>query len=207
MAFTTKDSGKRIDFQTGSRRDTEDGKPRYDLIGTWMLRSLATFLGEKAPQYDAMLRAVCAMARGEPYDEAAVAELNRLAELLERGAKKYGEHNWALGQPTSRSFSSWLRHAMQFAEGDTSEDHLAATIFNAMSIIHVEAEVVLGNLPVELLDHPRYRVAGKTLWEKEQAELGEEDDWLILQTNLLVEQGWYLVGVHGTLFVLPPHTF
>lgn len=207
MAFTTKDSGKRIDFATGSRRDTEDGKPRFDLIGTWMLRALATFLGEKAPQYDAMLKAVCAMARDEPYDEEAVKELTRLADLLERGAKKYGEHNWTLGQPTSRSFSSWLRHAMQYAEGDTSEDHLAATIFNAMSIIHVEAEVVLGNMDAALLDHPRYRIAGKALWETQQAELGPDDDWLILQTNLLVEQGWHLVAVHDTLFVLPPHTF
>lgn len=30
--FTVKDSGKRKDFPSGMRRDTDEGKPRYDLI-------------------------------------------------------------------------------------------------------------------------------------------------------------------------------
>lgn len=117
--YVTKDSGNRVEFITGSRRDTNEGKPRYDLIGKHMLRSLAF--------------------------------------LLERGAKKYTEHNWKLGQPISRSFESMFRHMVQWSEGDDSEDHLAAVIFNAMSIIHVLAEIEEGRLPKELNDYDRSR--------------------------------------------------
>ena len=28
--YTTKDSGKRVEFDSGMKRDTQDGKPRYD---------------------------------------------------------------------------------------------------------------------------------------------------------------------------------
>jgi hypothetical protein len=38
---TIKDSGKRQEFDTGSRRDTRDGKGRYDLLPTRALRRLA----------------------------------------------------------------------------------------------------------------------------------------------------------------------
>lgn len=110
--YITLDSGSRVDFVTGSRRDVSAGKPRYDLIGRHMLR--------------------------------------RLAELMARGAEKYGERNWELGQPTARSFESLLRHAYQFVDGDELEDHLAAVIFNAMSLIHVLEEIKLGHLPPEL---------------------------------------------------------
>lgn len=30
--FVTKDSGKREEFSTGSKRDTDEGKPRYELV-------------------------------------------------------------------------------------------------------------------------------------------------------------------------------
>lgn len=36
MEFTVKDSGKRESFATGAVRDTEDGKPRIDLILKWL---------------------------------------------------------------------------------------------------------------------------------------------------------------------------
>ena len=56
MSFETKDSGKREEFSTGMHRDTQDDKPRYDLLDR--------------------------------------AFLKRWAELMARGAKKYGEENW-----------------------------------------------------------------------------------------------------------------
>jgi hypothetical protein len=46
---------------------------------------------------------------------------------------------------------------VQWSEGDDSEDHLAAVIFNAMSIIHVLAEIEEGRLPKELNDYDRSR--------------------------------------------------
>jgi hypothetical protein len=41
LGYKTKDSGKRVDFKSGMRRDTQEGKPRYDLIYIPMLTRLA----------------------------------------------------------------------------------------------------------------------------------------------------------------------
>lgn len=112
--FITKDSGERVEFPTGSSRDVETGKGRYDLLPPLAIR--------------------------------------RLAKLYERGAKKYGDHNWRKGQPMSRVLSSLLRHAFQFAEGDGSEDHLAAVVWNACGLMYVSEMIERGVLPAELND-------------------------------------------------------
>ena len=39
--YVTKDSGAREEFDSGARRDTQDGKPRYDLIPPGPLKRLA----------------------------------------------------------------------------------------------------------------------------------------------------------------------
>lgn len=49
--FVVKDSGKRIDYATGARRDTDEGKPRYDLISHHMLTRLAHHLRKGAEKY------------------------------------------------------------------------------------------------------------------------------------------------------------
>lgn len=93
--FITKDSGKREEFTSGMVRDTQDDKPRYDLIDR--------------------------------------AFLKRWAELMARGAKKYGENNWrkAAGEAELRRFqASATRHLFQWLDGDLSEDHAAAVAFN-----------------------------------------------------------------------------
>jgi len=93
--FITKDSGKREEFTSGMVRDTQDDKPRYDLIDR--------------------------------------AFLKRWAELMARGAKKYGENNWrkASGEAELRRFqASATRHLFQWLDGDLSEDHAAAVAFN-----------------------------------------------------------------------------
>jgi len=112
--YTTKDSGERQDFATGSRRDTQDGKPRYDLIGQELL--------------------------------------DRLAALMERGAVKYGEDNWRLGQPASRYIASGLRHLFQWKNGERDEDHLAAVVFNIGGLMQLQEQCGY-ELPEELLDH------------------------------------------------------
>lgn len=56
--FITKDSGVREEFNGGMVRDTQNGKPRYDLC--------------YKPLY------------------------KRWAELMARGADKYGDNNWML---------------------------------------------------------------------------------------------------------------
>ena len=95
MDYKTKDSGKREEFTTGMVRDTQDDKPRYDLLD-------------------------------RPF-------LKRWAELMARGAKKYGEENWrkaATNEELTRFRSSAVRHMFQYLEGDRTEDHAAAVAFN-----------------------------------------------------------------------------
>jgi hypothetical protein len=104
--YTTKDSGKREEFSTGMRRDTQDDKPRYDLIDRVFLK--------------------------------------RWAELMARGAKKYGEENWrkaATSEELTRFRSSAIRHLFQYLEGDTSEDHAAAVAFNLAGAEMVEEKM------------------------------------------------------------------
>ena len=52
MKFKTKDSGKRTSFSTGMQRDTQEGKPRYDLVIA------------KSHKYDMLTRWAELMARG-----------------------------------------------------------------------------------------------------------------------------------------------
>ena len=116
--YELQDSGNRQQFSTGSRRDTNENKPRYDLIS--------------------------------------LPALERVAEICRKGAQKYGDHNWRLGQPTSRFYESAFRHLMQWAQGNTDEDHLAQAVWNLMSIAQVEYDVNNDLLPDTLLDHERY---------------------------------------------------
>ena len=95
MSFETKDSGKRDEFPTGMVRDTQDDKPRYDLLDR--------------------------------------AFLKRWAELMARGAKKYGENNWrkaATSEELDRFRASAVRHLFQWLDNDITEDHAAAVAFN-----------------------------------------------------------------------------
>jgi hypothetical protein len=78
-------------------------------------------------------------------------ELKRLAELYEKGGYKYGDHNWEKGQPPDRFFDSAIRHLVQWREGEDTEDHLAAALFNILGIMYTLTEIELGNLPSELL--------------------------------------------------------
>ena len=90
---------------------------------------------------------------GKPrYDLVSLKGLTRLAHLMARGAKKYGERNWEKGQPVSRFYQSALRHLYQWASGDTSEDHLAAVAYNVFGIIEMQERVAEGVLPEELDD-------------------------------------------------------
>lgn len=98
--YTTKDSGQRQSFDTGSVRDTQEGKPRYDLMPT--------------------------------------NALTRVADLYARGAAKYDDNNWKKGQPFSRVYASLFRHMIQWRDGDKEEDHLAAVVWNAFSLMYYE---------------------------------------------------------------------
>jgi hypothetical protein len=102
MKYQTKDSGKRINYNSGMRRDTQEGKPDFQLC-------LTDFM----PYKDQML--------------------TRWAELMARGADKYGRRNWQLANSQDeldRFKSSAFRHFMQWLCGEDDEDHGAAVFFN-----------------------------------------------------------------------------
>jgi hypothetical protein len=51
LQYQIKDSGERIEFETGSLRDTDIDKPRYELIPTEVLRQLAMHYSQGAKKY------------------------------------------------------------------------------------------------------------------------------------------------------------
>lgn len=85
--------------------------------------------------------------------------IHRLAVHMQRGASKYGPDNWRKGMPLSRTLDSLLRHAHQYADGDRSEDHLAAVLFNAAVLLETERAIELGKLPKDLADLELYAAA------------------------------------------------
>lgn len=106
MEFETKDSGKRVDFPSGMRRDTDEGKPRYDLIDEPML--------------------------------------TRWAELMARGAQKYGVRNWEKAnseEELERFKASGFRHFIQWIRGDQDEDHAAAILYNVAAAEYVKRRI------------------------------------------------------------------
>lgn len=51
MKYVTKDSGKRQDYESGMKRDVQEGKPRYDLIYEPMLTRWAELMARGAEKY------------------------------------------------------------------------------------------------------------------------------------------------------------
>lgn len=67
------------------------------------------------------------------YDLVYMPMLKRWADLMARGAKKYGERNWELAESEealNRFKESALRHIFQWFNGDIDEDHASAVFFN-----------------------------------------------------------------------------
>jgi hypothetical protein len=108
--FVTKDSGKRESYDSGMVRDTQDDKPRFDLL-----------LPVGVPYGDQFLTRVAGLlARGaEKYSERNWEKAEGEAEL-------------------TRFRASALRHLLQYLAGETDEDHMAAVVFNLMGAHLVE---------------------------------------------------------------------
>jgi hypothetical protein len=104
--FTTKDSGEHAQYDSGMRRDTEAGKPRFDLIRTKL----------------------------QPYEEQMIYRyamlLARGAEKYSARNWEEGDSEVEL----DRAKSSLLRHTEQLIAGETDEDHAAAVWFNTQAI-------------------------------------------------------------------------
>lgn len=104
--YETKDSGVHQEYESGMRRDSQDGKPRFDLIRT----KLQPYEEQMVYRY-AML-----LARGAAkYD----------ARNWEDGCGQ---------EELDRAKASLLRHTEQLVAGETDEDHAAAVWFNTQAI-------------------------------------------------------------------------
>ncbi len=79
------------------------------------------------------------------YDLVDMVMLRRWAELMTRGAVKYGVHNWqksATQVELDRFRESAFRHFMQWWIGDApEEDHAAAIYFNVAGAEHVKRKL------------------------------------------------------------------
>lgn len=108
--FETKDSGKRMQFETGMQRDTNEGKPRFDLI-----RPLDLPYNEQL-----LTRWAKLMARGaEKYSSRNWEKAETQEEL-------------------DRYMDSAARHFEQWMAGETDEDHCAAVMFNLTGAEYVK---------------------------------------------------------------------
>lgn len=143
--FVTKDTGVREKFESGMVRDTQEGKPRFDLVFDGPMAELVLYEAATTHKravvntfFDWYRNGSQALAR-DVLSVIAVAEgglrvfLPRVGDLLARGAVKYSERNWmkAAGDAEYNRFrSSAARHFAQYIIGDTDEDHAAAVWFN-----------------------------------------------------------------------------
>ena len=65
--------------------------------------------------------------------------LKRLALRCKYGELKYGEtRGYMYPRPTSTYMDSAIRHLVEYQEGSTSEDHLAAATWNIMAMMYNE---------------------------------------------------------------------
>lgn len=103
--YVTKDSGKREEYDSGMRRDTQEGKPRFDLL-----------LVDGVPYEDQFLTRFAGL-------------LERGASKYGERNWQLADSNEEL----ARFRASALRHLMQWATGEDDEDHAAAVAFNLMA--------------------------------------------------------------------------
>lgn len=77
------------------------------------------------------------------YDLVYLPMLQRWAELMARGAKKYGERNWEKArtdEELNRFKASAFRHLIQWLNEENDEDHAAALFFNISGVEMIKKE-------------------------------------------------------------------
>lgn len=104
--------------------------------------------------------------------------LRALARRFEDGEAKYpdvdGTPNWMRGIPLSRYFDSAFRHLLQASEGDTTEDHFGAVLWNISCWMWTAGAIERGELPAELDDLP-FRKHQKKVTLQEMTDASADD--------------------------------
>jgi len=104
MTFETKDSGKREDYASGMRRDTQEGKACFHLL----------------------------VPKGVPYKAQMLTRFAELMERGQNkyGSRNWERADSA--EEMDRAQASAFRHVMQWICGETDEDHASAVLFNVL---------------------------------------------------------------------------
>jgi len=148
--FITKDSGKRETFESGMKRDTQDGKLRYDLAFDgplfWALFPDVPLVQAAKRWYEnGGIENAAEVVRQLGILEGGLFKLvDRYSALMMRGAIKYDETNWmkAEGSAELKRFRiSFCRHLKQYLNQEIDEDHGAALFFNLNGAEYVQAKL------------------------------------------------------------------
>jgi hypothetical protein len=173
-----KDSGKRQAFNTGSVRDTSEGKGMPHLIageayakiiskcnikGDHLLFEIEkrlnlynTIVKNKEENIKFIYESIGLVKQyiAKITDNTYYSIMVRLANHYANGAKKYAKNNWRKGQPISRYYDSAMRHLWKMIDGLEDEDHPAALYWNLLAIVQTKIDIEKGLLPKELNDFP-----------------------------------------------------
>ena len=154
--FITKDTGARQQFDSGMQRDSQEGKPRYDLaLDGPLARDLLLTVTESSKHslIISMLDWYLGIGGADPtqiihllaaHEGGFAALFKRYVELMARGAVKYTARNWmqAEGEAELERFkASAVRHFIQWLFGDRDEDHAAAVWFNLNGAAYVQEKM------------------------------------------------------------------
>lgn len=110
FVHVTKDSGQRQEYASGMRRDTQDGKPRFDLL----------------------------FVEGMPYTKQPLYRWAALLErgAVKYGERNWQLANSQ--EELNRFKASAARHFAQWITGEVDEDHAAAVFYNVAAAMYVE---------------------------------------------------------------------
>jgi len=184
-----KDSGKRQEFNSGSVRDTDEGKGQPHLIPGEALfhyktnhntkdnfpstldlieNNLLMFSKVSNKREDTIDYLYTAIDYTIEYikettDGCYSSPMRAVAIHFQQGAKKYAKNNWRKGQPISRMYDSAMRHLWACIDKKEDEPHSSALLWNLFAIVQTKLDVLHGYLPIELDDFP---FLIEEIWEK-----------------------------------------
>lgn len=155
--FSLPDSGKRRQFETGSKRDVSEGKGRMDLVPLNVVamiykKSQETFVptyhtvGEVTVSVlnlidnyiyngnvDSIIEAIIRF--GSLRYETLETMVLEVSRHFEAGAHKYDDRNWEKGQPLHVYIDSGVRHLIRYLRGDVDEPHDGAFLWNMFCLV------------------------------------------------------------------------
>lgn len=147
-----KDSGNRLEFDSGAVRDIQEGKGRCDLLPLKVIGDIYDTFSSIGDNTGDVLRGIESYQHtgntdhlvgalvdflnsdNSPFADASDMFLE-VAIHFEEGARKYGEYNWQKGINTSRYISSAVRHYLKWLRGDKDEPHERAFVWNIVCCI------------------------------------------------------------------------